>query len=203
MKKEILDIPFRDSIFDFLEIKEEIIWQGEPQLFPNRNRNEKLYLGYSLDDILSRLMFTLLCVFIVLALILLEDYPIAGLIFVIGTAATVIIYEYIYKGTSRNIEYILTQKKVFFKFTKKGSTKTAFHAISYGDISKVDVAMEGDLEDIGAIFFYLKNPNNKPFTTRNIRYGGERYQITMELIEHPYEVIKLIREGIENSKEEL
>lgn len=201
MKEPILDTPFRDSFYDFLETKEEIIWKGEPKRYPSLIKNEKDFFGFAKNDIRGCLNSTFGILLFSIGFIQLEDYLIARLIWFFGYIASILAYDILIKNPYKQIEYALTQNKAIFKFIKKGSKKVIIHSLPFKDIAKVDVAMEKDFDNIGAIFFYLKNPNEKPFTIRNVRHGVERYQITMELIEHPNEVVKLIREGIENAKD--
>ena len=201
MKNKVLDIPYKETFADFLETKESICWQSAPQFFPSLNKNEELFFGYSFEDIRYNVGVIILILFSLFILLQAEEYPIFSLCFVIVIIIGFVIYSPIYHlFPFKDIQYAITQKKMIFKFVYRWSSKIKIHTIPFENISRINVIMEKDLEDIGTIFIYLKNPNNKPFKTRNIRRGGERFHITMELIEHPNEVIKLIQRNINNNK---
>jgi len=113
MEHEILDTPFNDSFNDFLEKGETIIWTGKPQG------------SYSLD----RFEITIL-VFLLFLLFFSWTSSKDTFIFII---AIIVFFSWLIFTSKRkdiheeqNTVYALTQKRIFYEFKNKNTSKVFF-----------------------------------------------------------------------------
>ena len=208
MKEPILDTPFRDSAFDFLEKGETIIWRGQPTFMDNRYLDsDKQSSWYALF-----LVVTTFILFIKqISIILIVAY------FVLMCSIKVATF-WIPKN-KRNINYAITQKQIIFQFKKNWFGKNNFHVIPLSEIKDIIVVMKYDLDKmekkhakiyeaipqfyqtevakkIGTIFLVPKYPQLVNFETIDLSSKEKRHQPTLELIEDANAVAEIIREKI-------
>jgi len=199
MKNEILDEPFHDPFGNSLTKDERILWHGfsiEPKdSIYTRNQDgvnsinfEKLIskiLGAGLEFFLGHISIPVL-VFFVLGFAL---YFSIYLFFAILLLLIFIIQYYI--KSKRTNHYAITEKRILFQFARL--PKDEIHSIPFSDLKDCIVTL--DSEDYGVLFLATKNPKNLP----DKLFEKDRHSPTLERIENPNEVAKLIRQGIRNA----
>lgn len=192
MNDKILDAPFEESLKfrfeDYLEEGENILWAKHPKL------NLPFTYGFGIG------------VFFLCACILLNE----GLQAIMGLRGhmiciSVILIFHILFTIRKNLKkkstiYAVTEKRVFFQF--KRPLKNKIHFIPYTQINDV-IVIENNMykmfgKNYGTIYLSVKNPAAIPFTTYNFEVHERRHQPTIELVEQPEEIAKLIRKGILN-----
>ncbi len=197
MKKLILDTPFRDSFSDFLEKGETIAWE-DSAIDPK----------YAITPIKkSRFQFNRNEIIIfILAAILLGGYIIfhdqlakSGTTFLV--IAAILLLNVFYKKHHKNdvAEFAISTKRILIK--SNHSKKRIIYEIPFSQLNNCIVVEKESGR--GTIFLALKNPEETQFETFTIKDNGEiekRHQPTLENIEDPQAVAKLIREGIRKVK---
>ncbi len=196
MKKLILDTPFRDSFSDFLEKGETIVWEDsaiEPKyaVVPvKRNR-----FDFNRNEILI----------IILAAILLGIYIVfyealassrASFLVIAALLLLNIFYKQHYKNDVA--EFAVSTKRILIK--SNHSKNREIFEVPFSQLNNCIV--EEKKSGRGTIFLAFKNPDKITFETFTIRDNNEiekRHQPTLENIEKPQAVAKLIREGIRES----
>ena len=192
MKDKILDAPFEEvpklHIEDYLEDGENILWTGHPKL------NLPFTYGFGIG------------VFIISAAIFTNP----GSMWVLGkwgyfaaipfTLILHVILTIRKNEKKKKTIYAITEKRVFFQFTK--NLKKEIHYIPFTQINDVmvteNILYQKFNSDYGVVFLMVKNPASIPFTTYDFEVGERRHQPTLELIEKPEEIADLIRSGIKN-----
>ncbi|MFK8009003.1 MAG: hypothetical protein AB8H03_21755 [Saprospiraceae bacterium] len=196
MEKLILDTPFRDSYSDFLEKGETIVWKDsaidpkyavvpvKKKLF-NFNRNEILII------ILAGFFLGIYIVFY-------DKLAASGTSFLV--IVLLLLLNVFHKQHYKNhiAEFALSTKRILIK--SNHSKDRVIYEIPFSQLNNCIV--EEKKSGRGTIFLDLKNPAEIQFKTFTIIDNGEiekRHQPTLENIEDPQAVAKLIREGIKNA----
>lgn len=186
MKNQILDTPFRDSFSDFLEKGETIVWQAsaekkEYSIAPTIPEKKKITIkSFSLDIIISIIFFV--------SFFYIEKFS-EGLSFLLAFPIMLLI-TLIVRLRSKPLKYALTTDRVLFKSVI--SREIRIYEIPFSEINHC-IIVENENQK-GTIFLAIKNPDAITFDT--LRNGEKRHQPTLENIENPQAVAKLIREGI-------
>jgi len=200
MKNEILDTPFLDTFEDFLDKDEKILWTGftaenvDSIYIRNKDGSYSLNYGKLFLKILDFGMEFLTAVLII-------GTPIAFYIFVEPATwkmyVPIIIlfllnffFHYFIKNR-RNNEYAITSKRILFQFARL--PKNEIHQVLFSELKDCIVTLDKD--HYGVIFLAAKNPQNLP----DQLFEMDRHSPTLERIENPEEVAKIIRAVIRNA----
>ncbi|MFK8009004.1 MAG: hypothetical protein AB8H03_21760 [Saprospiraceae bacterium] len=197
MNREILDIPFRDSFSDFLDKGETIVW-----------KDSAIELKYVIGPIRSHsLQFSrneqiIIFITTMLPFVYFFFYEELGKSNMVLTPLVIFsIFIYFFSGKyniSDAVEFAISTKRILIK--SNHSKQRIIYEIPFSQLSNCTV--EEKKSGRGTILLALKNPNEIQFETFTIKDKGEiekRYQPTLENIEDPQAVAKLIREGIKKS----
>lgn len=180
MKKEILDEPMRDAIFDYLQQGETILWEGKP------------IHNYSFTIIATWLL-------LFLSFLSISIYQNSKSWLAVTMFLILIILPFAYANfkqikKQREVKYVITQNRVFFK--QKINGKIQINSIPFEYIPRVYLNNNDLSLNTGDISFLLKKPAKGKFKTYQ-SYNNQPHELpTFENIENPKEVIKLLQQLI-------
>lgn len=196
MNNQILDTPFRDSFSDFLEKGETIVWEGSPTdpeyaIVPVK----KGLIDFNRNQII---MWILATIFIMTYIFFYDEliatgasFLIIGLVLLLGALNK--------KHHKRDFaEYAISTKRVLFK--SNHAKQKMYFDLPFDQLTNCIVVEKEPGR--GTIFLALKNPTAIAFETFTVKDNGEvekRHQPTLENIENPQAIAKLIREGIQRT----
>ena len=98
---------------------------------------------------------------------------------------------------SKVAEYAITSQRILFQSTGK---KKEFFEIPLSEINDCIVEIKNLDTNHGTIFLAVKNPKAIPFDTFTVKDNGDiekRHHPTLENIQNPNEIVKLLRETIQ------
>lgn len=198
MKKEILDTPFHDSFSDFLEKGETIIWTDSAidlkyVVAPIRSHSFQFTRNEQIIILLSSLLPIVYFFFH-------EELSKSKIIFapliIFGIAISFLRKKY---NINDAVEFAISPKRILIK--SNHSKNRVIYEIPFSQINNCIV--EEKKSGKGSIFLELKNLEKIPFEIYTFKDNGEigkPHQPTLENIDDPQAVAKLIREGIEDAK---
>ncbi len=217
MNQQILDTPFKDSFFYFLEKGETIIWQGQPSLVtPYYDGNDVR----PADDYDNHIFWSLLIMGMVF-FIFIKQIPIIAFVYFFGLLFFGKILPSWVRNKKTSIRYAITQKQLLFQFKKVWSNNTTCYSIPFSKIKNIVVIATYDVErikkyfreaeqpipdfynkegldKIGTIFIGTHHPELVPFETKDLNTNNKRHQPTIELLDNVEEVAALIKRQIQN-----
>ena len=200
MKKPILDTPFRDSFSDFLEKGETIVWEDsaiDPKyaITPIKKNFFQLTRHNIIITILTAVALGIYIFF--------YDQLVASGASLLVIAFILLLSAFNKKHHKNDVaEFAISTKRILIK--SNHSKNRLIYEIPFSQLN--NCLVEEKKSGRGTIFLALKNPEEIQFETFTIRDNGEiekRHQPTLENIEDPQAVAKLIREGIKNANTKL
>ena len=198
MKNLILDTPFRDSFPDFLEKGETIVWEDsaiDPKYAVTPTSKKRFEFNRN-KIIITILAAILLGIYIIYH----EELASSGTSLLI-IAALLLLNVLNKKHYGNDVaEFALSTKRVLIK--SNHSKSRVIYQVPFSQLRNCIV--EEKESGRGTLFLVLKNPSEVQFETFTIKDNGDiekRHQPTLENIEDPQAVAKLIRQGIKNAND--
>ena len=207
MKKEILDIPFRDSFADFLKKGETILWRASAEksgysIIPTNTDTEpkkkQSVIKVFFLDILFELLFSIAgYIFLVIIIIILSPF-FEEIIFWISIPIIFFAIFIFTRLRKRPVEYAITNQKILFKSIQ--SKKVKIYEIPFSEIN--DCVVVKNKNKRGTIFLVVKNPEAilfDTFTILDTKETVKQHQPTLENLTQVDKVAQLIRQGIQQN----
>lgn len=216
MNEQILDTPFKDSFFDFLEKGETIIWQEQPSL------NTAFHGGFNAGPSdYDNHFFWAVSILGTAYLIFITKVLVIAIVFLSGLLFFGKLLPMWERRQKNSIEYAITQKQLLFQFKNPWSNKSACYSIPLSEIKTIIVIKKYDIErlkaeyraeydatlttydkegldKIGTIFISTQHPELVPFETKELSTNNKRHQPTMESLDNVEEVAALIKKQMKN-----
>lgn len=191
MKTQILDTPIIENVQDLLTTGESIVWKSEPQV---SNTIPLLETGDSgIPGARLNVFGIVLFLFAWSIYTFIYSNAILGIFYFISSLTTFFLPQVLKKKRRQHTKYFITSERIIFKLWWYG--KTTYHQIPFSELKNIIVTEDASRDDIGTIYFVVKNPQAINFTTHNFRNSERRHQPTFELVENVNEVAQLIREN--------
>lgn len=184
MPDQILDAPFENELPIFLEKGESVLWKG--QSLPSK-KNTSSFKDISIDGIfLTTFSFCILLAIIYFGYIGLTNLSMVLSIFLTWMNLPFII-DIFTKKRNGQVAYLITPKRLVIYLSKNKTTP--IHIIDLKSISNISISK---LEKLGTITFQVENQPMTDIVFRKFINGKSETYASLENIEQPDEVLKLL-----------
>ncbi len=199
MKNEILDEPFHETFRDILTKDEKVLWRGNSMSFKDSlyTQNKGGQTNFNLKRLISKLSnagielttgATIAFIYVAIFVFLGNNN---AYIYVLGLLIIIVSFVFQFHQISkRTNHYAVTSNRILFQFA--GLPKEV-HSIPLSDIKNCTVNLHE--ENHGVIFLKTKNPEK----LSDKLFEENRHSPTLEQIENPNQVVKIIRQAIQDN----
>jgi len=180
MKKKILDEPFDDIFSNHLEKNEKIIWREEIQ-------NGSFIFISIWGMIVFASMFNLF-----------TNPSLIAFLVVLFLMLSIFLFPNFHRSKqSAKIKYAISTKRIFLQ--QKGLGKRASFSIPFEDIARINVTTNSSNSQRGNVFILIKNKKKHSYEKYDFAFNGQFEVPTLQQINEPHEVAKLIRQQIQQN----